>query len=769
MISVYKKASMTSLKTQILALLAVAIFDVSVTFSSTLVARLIIMVFLFFVPGLALMGKLRGISINFWQKAGLALSLSLFYLMSIGLIIDVVLPIIFHINHPLALRYLLVAINVSFLSILVLTRRQPWQIRKPPSLMFSEKTWITATLGSALAFFLIGSVCGALILNDGGSNLVAICAQSSLLCLLLFIFVFHKNLRTESYPYIVLTIALGLLYSFSLRGGAHILGWDINQEYHTYLTTALNNHWIVGGMNHSPYNACLSLTILPTIIHNLTNISGELIFKIIYPFFFSFVPVLILLIAQKFLKPFYGFLAALLLMSKLEFANEFPALDRQEVAFLFITILVLVILSEQIQIRYKRILFFCLLVGSTFAHYSTTYTFLMIIALAYLLEKLFEVFLHHPKDKIRLRGKSVISGGMVLFAFLTVFLWNIQVTQSGQNIGSTIFNSISTLNHNSFFGVTSHSEEASNALGLSTPEPSQYELNQYVRSVTTSSQLSSQKTYADAGTYPVTFLPSETTSPPQLPQLLIEFQSKIIAFSQIALRLALFVGLMSLLYRYRRVREDEPKRLLTTLSLAAVGITFFFAVIPGLSVAYGFGRLFDEALVVLAVPIIAGLVWLTQKFGKLQTLAVCVVSFVYFSSFFGLTAQVFGGSPSLMLNNSGSKYNFYIHDGEVASIRWLDAQDTQRQPIYADIYAYLKFESMSPIHMNLNLLNTNVLPTTITKNSYVYVSQTNLNGRWAVDDPSFFNQSSVGYTFPSEFLDSNKNKVFANQDSEIYR
>ena len=117
------------------------------------------------------------------------------------------------------------------------------------------------------------------------------------------------------------------------------------------------------------------------------------------------------------------------------------------------------------------------------------------------------------------------------------------------------------------------------------------------------------------------------------------------------------------------------------------------------------------------------------------------------------------------LNNFGEEYDrFYTHESEVKSLEWLSKYYNQKDKIYLDRYAILKVYSFSKINEK-NILKY-ILPSIIDKNAYVYSSYTNkINKTTRVN----YKNNFLEYNFPTEFLNGNKNKIYNNGGSEIFK
>ena len=63
------------------------------------------------------------------------------------------------------------------------------------------------------------------------------------------------------------------------------------------------------------YNAMLSITILPTVYSNMLGMDPELVFKIIYPLIFAFVPIALYALWKPYIGKKFAFLASFLFMA----------------------------------------------------------------------------------------------------------------------------------------------------------------------------------------------------------------------------------------------------------------------------------------------------------------------------------------------------------------------------------------------------------------------------------------------------------------------
>jgi hypothetical protein len=81
-----------------------------------------------------------------------------------------------------------------------------------------------------------------------------------------------------------------------------------------------------------------------------------------------------------------------------------------------------------------------------------------------------------------------------------------------------------------------------------------------------------------------------------------------------------------------------------------------------------------------------------------------------------------------------------------------------------DRYAILKAGANSKIDIK-NMLK-DVLPSTIDRKAYVYSTYVNNNKNRTF---AYYNSKIIGYNFPKDFLIKNKNKIYSDGSSEIFR
>jgi hypothetical protein len=152
---------------------------------------------------------------------------------------------------------------------------------------------------------------------------------------------------------------------------------------------------------------------------------------------------------------------------------------------------------------------------------------------------------------------------------------------------------------------------------------------------------------------------------------------------------------------------------------------------------------------------------------KLALLLTLGFASVFFLSSTGVLAEITGGYiTQLHLHNKGQYYeSYYLHDGESAALRWLNTRPASQSPLMvasdidADRYGTVRSGTGFPVQ-------TGLYPGLIQKDAYVYLGNT-LTSRGIAYE--LFNNEGITFHYPTKFLDNNKNLIYSNGQSSIYR
>ena len=219
-------------------------------------------------------------------------------------------------------------------------------------------------------------------------------------------------------------------------------------------------------------------------------------------------------------------------------------------------------------------------------------------------------------------------------------------------------------------------------------------------------------------------------------------------------------GPLYLLIQY--FRKNVIPREYVVFSLVSVLAIALITFHPYLGLQYNLSRLYLQLLFYLALPaiLLALFIFFPLKKWSINIVGISVV--VLFIYLVGIPNQILGGETKMFLNNYGADYDkFYIHDVELASAKWLKENVGKRGTLFADTEANLRIYR----HLSRSF-NYNTLPALIYRDAYVYGSYANIvNTR-----TSIFNKGTyMVYTFPKQFLEENKDVIYSNGGSKIYK
>ena len=169
----------------------------------------------------------------------------------------------------------------------------------------------------------------------------------------------------------------------------------------------------------TPYNSLLSIGILPAILDLVTGLDGVLVFKVAYPLIYSLVPVALYQLYRKILPPDSAFLGVFLLMATSSFYVELIGTARQEVAELFLVLVLCLLFSAKLAHRPPgRVITILLLIGIVTAHYSVIYIFLFFLACSLVVPRILRM------------TAPLLSASMLLITVAITLCWYVLVVSA---------------------------------------------------------------------------------------------------------------------------------------------------------------------------------------------------------------------------------------------------------------------------------------------------------------------------------------------------
>jgi len=327
-----------------------------------------------FVPGILILRILRAHHLGAVKTTVYAVGLSLATLMFTGFFVNVAYPL-FGIYRPISLWPLIVTISVLVGILCIFAWFRDWDFATPTSINLREVFSPPILTLSLLPF---GAIAGTHLMNFYDTNVLQMILLP-VLALIPVVIVCTRFIPEKYYPYAVFSVAITLLYHTALIS-TYIWGWDIQYEY--YLTNGVIQNSIWDFTDYSSCNAMLSLMTLAPIYSILLGIGLEWIFKVIYPFFFALVPLGLYVVFQRQTNEKIAFLACFFFMSIFVFFTEMVSLARQEVAELFLVLILLSMIDRDLSGQQRSILFLSFTASLIVSHYGLSYIFMLLLLIA---------------------------------------------------------------------------------------------------------------------------------------------------------------------------------------------------------------------------------------------------------------------------------------------------------------------------------------------------------------------------------------------------
>lgn len=306
------------------------------------------------------------------------------------------------------------------------------------------------------------SALGTSLVNTSGNNLVLLVLMC-VICAVILLGAMFERLVTPLFLAITVTgIAIALLLHTTLNS-EYLTGYDIHLEY--YLTKLVEARFVWDPSkipetipDYANYNSMLSVTILPTMIASLSGMEATWVYKLDFSVIFALVPMILFISYWRMFGKADALCAVFLIMSLSSFFGELPSVGRQEVAEVFLALMILLLMRDGMQARKKWSLFMAFSVGLVVSHYGTTYIFMLIALLGSLIG--------FTLARTRKLPWRTVMLPLTMFFVLIALSWYIYVPPGGpfQNVVNLSSNIVSRFSSD-FFSVNAVDPSTAMALG----------------------------------------------------------------------------------------------------------------------------------------------------------------------------------------------------------------------------------------------------------------------------------------------------------------
>jgi uncharacterized membrane protein len=721
--------------------------------------KLALFICLSFLPGVALLRALRIRTRTFSAGVLYSFGLGILVIMLSGLAANQILYML-GVQKPLELAGALGAWNIVTALLIVgsiCINKLPVHIKPWRAKAFPKSAWLLAALSLLLPCL---AALGAFRLNNGGDALLAMLTLGFVAVLIVYAILLRRRLPNELLVWLIFIIGLSVLLMTSLRGW-DIVGHDIEREFRVFTLTHQYGHWDIA-LDRNPYNACLSITILPEMFARILDVSGLTVFKVILQIIFAACPAVLYLLLRQHVSKLGALAGSLLFICYPTFINDSAMLTRQSVAYLFFALALLVISNKTQKKRYKVLFLLCAL-GAILSHYSTAYMFVGLFAIAVVCKMCISWWLrrrHAPNPHAQ---RTIVSPLFASLLFLMTFIWYTQITATSSGLITTLQQSIANIPK--LFSDDNKSSDTSTAL-LFAGGKTQSDLYQ---AYLADSDANNAPGAASATEYipsltsddmPITRLGEQARSIGIDPSFVTALRQN---FAKVLQVLAL-AGVMCVAYRllFKKPNAVEPN--FVYLSFAGIVVLTLMVILPVLSINYGILRAFQQNLIFLILPIMILLARMGQYlWPKVRTYVATSGIVLLFLVFSGFVAQILGGaSPTLSMNNHGLYYGlYYSPEADLQAFRWLRAHIPKNSDVRA-----ANFNKAFMHDPDYTFSRAGILPSQINVDSYVYLDQAQLIAQKLY---TYYENSPLILEFPLDYYDRAKNRIYSTASTRVYR
>ena len=339
--------------------------------------QLIAFIYLTFIPGILILRILKLHKLGNIETLLYSVGLSIATLMFTGLFMDTLYPL-FGISGPISVTPLVITISAVVLVLCILSYVRDKEFSEPSFIDIGDMLSLPALFLCLIPFF---AIFGTYLVNFHHNNILLM-FLIIIIALIVLLIGFDKFIPKNLYPLAVFVIAISLLFHSSLIS-MYLWGWDIQVE--CYLCNLVNMNGIWDSTVPMTYNAMLSIVMLAPIFSNICGMSITWVFKIIYPLLFSLVPLGLYRVFQKQTDNKIAFLSCFFFVSGYIFYTEMLQLARQQIAELFLVLLILLIIDKNMNKTKRSFLFIVFGISLAVSHYGLSYIYMFCLISTWLI------------------------------------------------------------------------------------------------------------------------------------------------------------------------------------------------------------------------------------------------------------------------------------------------------------------------------------------------------------------------------------------------
>lgn len=653
------KNKSTQLLLVFLAILGIV--DLAVLLGVPVLAQYAGFTFYSIAPGVLLLYLFGLDRLSLTEKAPLSIGLSFAVLTFFGLLFNWLLPLL-GISRPLETGPVIVSFSVVLIVLAAITylRRKGsfFSLRSEFSLTTREKIWLLLPVSLPLL-----SIFGTYVMNTTDNNSLLLAGIALMMVYLVVVAINHRRVSEKVYPVALCCFSAAFMALFILRF-PHTVGADVHAEYYLFMQTVKAGQWQIHP--NELLDADTVISLLPAIYYSFVKMNPEYFYSLIPRMVYVVLPLVVYSISRRYVSSFYAFLSAVFFISQLTFLDDGGDF-RNRVAVFFFALVIMVLVHQNLTEINRRFLFIVFSAMCVVSNYSTTYVFLILLALAWAGVR---VYSRIKQNKVRrvvsnstahpvasegsytlgnARNMAPIETGirisMVMLLGAFIFVWYGQIAGTAFHLGVKFI----------------------------------------VATITNMGRFSSPQVRTSL----ITAATGGTLRPFEIPQYVELYISWItIAFAAIGILVVVGRRIFNVRLPGKGISDlsDRFDSGFLMLSISGCVIGVLTVVLPYVSKGYDLARTYFQMMVILAPFFVIGGEALAALLRvRLPYYLAMVVLVIYLSVTSGLLYEVFGKPHVLALSSKeGVPYQlFYVHDQDSYAAKWLRQYSTS-----ATIYSY---------------------------------------------------------------------------------
>jgi uncharacterized membrane protein len=609
------------------------------------------------------------------------------------------------------------------------------------------------------------------VLNDSVTTGIFLYFCIAILLILLFGSVLR---RSAGMHYLIFyCVILALLFGSTFRGDGGFWGWDINQEFAIATRISVQQHWIP--LTASPYNAMLSISVLPVVISILTKFSLPIVFKLFYPLIAALLPIASYSILRRFVSNSTALSVVIIeSVASISFIPQLTALSRQVIGLAFFVGIILVLFDPTWDRKKKTTVILVLTCGLSFSHYTSAY----LCSTIFVISGLFSVVMRQISLFRQKRVKPIGTLGLGLSIFLVTFLWNGLLNNSAQDVNLVTKNIVVKGPQLLPNKTQSFIDRWLGGVEVSSPEltPAEFKVEilqhnayKYPKFQIEPGSLSYDVTPAEyPGTKPILGIPTARLLYWLYVLINTTFQGFI--FIQI-LSIIVFIFRYSFKKDKGTINPDEMRSQtvlldIFTLTCASFLLAIFLRTSATNSTLFGPERTAFQLAFVFSLPVamlIERIVRQTKFAHRIKLIALLFSSFIFLQQATGLIGYLNGKTSSRISSALSEDRPFVISESEWSAADWIHKNIPANSTLQSDITANL-------VNLRMNILEDRdfidqTAPFGIFSGSYVYFSKANLEA--GITRQSFGGRTNI--QVPFDYLNQNLSVVYSSGSARVYR